>query len=411
MDEKARLRTILGTELLAYKISLPAISLLALDPERGVLGSEIAYSERMLFYALLITTYPLLQIFIAPYVGAWLDARSKKGVVQWIHCANILGYGLISCAAYLKSGSLALLGLIIPSMMGSLSPVIKAMISHACEESEQMAEFSKIAMVKGATAFVGPFIGLWIMQTMEAKHFLPLYYSAPLILSMLFSVLGLLFTTFFLSKAAPEKIKTSLTFPWKTSIHLFKNAPYLTLVLFCFAVAYCTFLKFVPVVWIAQFGSGAFFISYFSAMVGLWNFFHQGLIYRYSTFLSKNTGFVFLNALLLSVSVLSLCFYPSWVTWELPLILFCFALLMISVETRITFTAAKTSLGAVQGVIFSIENSSYLIGPAIAARIAIIDPLYTFYWILSMLLIATAFFYRYHRDEVQLRDKVKELSA
>jgi hypothetical protein len=62
----ARLRLVLGAELVSYYFAAPYIILLGLDEKRGLFDAATSMNFRLMAYALLVGIYPLLQILIAP---------------------------------------------------------------------------------------------------------------------------------------------------------------------------------------------------------------------------------------------------------------------------------------------------------------------------------------------------------
>ncbi len=396
------LRLILACEHLAFYISFPSVALLALDETNGLLQGEGLASQRVLLYGILITVYPLLQIFAAPFVGRRLDERPKKLVLQLIHFAGFIGYVLIAASAWTKMTTLAVMGLAIPSAVGAPLPIIKALAALASDKQERLKEFSKIALVKGASSLVGPFLGFWIVTMAPSWG-----YIAPLATSALLSLVGLLLTNRLIGStkepSSPSVPSFGTLFPPREL--LVQQFPML-LGLFCFAGGYCTFLKFVPVVWSHDVKEGLLMFSSFSAFVGFSTLLNQLFISRW---IQLSPKLIPTFARLLCLGLFCLCMSPftllSWV--GLLLILFCYSLLITCIETKLSLSGMEKTQGRIQGMLYSIENCSYLVGPGIAAWVASFEPLYSLYFILilacvSAVVVHSSAYYNVSAEKTQL---------
>jgi MFS family permease len=377
------LRAILFFEHLAFYLSFPSIAVLALDETHGLLTGSEWMSQRVLLYGLLVTLYPFLQIFAAPLVGKRLDEHSKKTVLQIIHLGGIIGYLLIATAALTQNFLFAVLGLSISSVLGAPLPVVKALIAIYTDKAERLREFAKIAQVKSVSSVIGPFLGLWIVNVVPEGW----QYVGPLGISAFLAFGGLVLTNRLIpsSEGIPSGV-SSIT-PVLPPLAVLKEQAPLLLALFCFAGGYCTFLKFIPVVWSGQFGTELFVFSSFSALVGFSNTLNQMIIGRWLHLSFEWVPFYakILCGGLLFLSIFSVTFF-SWI--GLFLILFCYAFLITSTEVQLSLLGAETTQGRIQGMLYSIENSSYLVGPAIGALLASVQPAYALYFIFGIAAIS-----------------------
>ena len=382
-----KLRIALSLELLAFYFAAPYIILLALDDKRGLFDDTVSQTTRLWCYALLVGFYPLLQSIVAPLVGKKLDKNcAKVSVLRHIHLANSSCYALLALACNQKSFILALCALCIPGIVGCASPVGKSLIASLTKAESRTKEFAYLAFIKGAVKLSAPLAGAFLFQTLFKSH----SYEPLFLVSAAISFCCFLYS-FFLSKieVSPQTQFSCHTLAFFGSI-LKRNYP-LLIVFVCLLSGYLIFVKYIPYIIFDKLSETPSLINYFSSIVGLAYCINQFVVVRFTKLIEQKITLIFLflsvSTALFSITPIG----PLWFTW-LFTTLFCFSVLATCVEARLSLQPISGAQGQVQGVLYSVENWSYLIAPFIGSALATVQGYYPLYFVIAATVVAAAIF-------------------
>lgn len=387
----AKLRFILSAELIAYFFAAPYIILLGLDDQRGLFDSLTSMNVRLWGYALLVGIYPFLQILVSPYVGRRLDKkRSKISVLRNIHLANATCYLFLALSAYKHSLLFALCGLAIPGVVGCAAPVGKSLIASLTEPSHRVKEFAKIAFLRGVIKLTAPLTGAFLFETLFSE----IGYSPLFVISSIFSLLCFAYTFTFSADQTCASSGVEQKLP-QNSLSLFRTIVknnYVLLLVFVFLLTgYSVFVKYTPLVMFQKLGDRPSYVNYFISLVGFSYSLNQFILVRFARYVESILSILFLflfsSLLLLSVSGSSLLWFCS-----LFAILFCFSSLTTCVEARVSLQGAHGTQGTVQGILYSMENKSYLLAPVIGSALATQNMIYPLYFVTACAAMSAIFF-------------------
>lgn len=380
-----KLRVLLSFELIAFYFAAPYIILLALDEKRGFFDDTVSQTMRLWSYALLVGFYPLLQSIVAPLVGKRLDKQcSKISVLRNIHLANCICYLMLAIAAYKKNFYIALCGLCIPGVVGCAAPVGKSLIATLSDPNERTKQFASLAFIKGAVKLSAPLLGVLIFQkALGESGYAPLF-----LLSSALSFCCFLYSFSLNSlKVAPsqEASFSCPTFAFFGSI-VRNNTP-LLLVFVCLLSGYLVFVKYIPYVIFDKLSDSPSLVNYFSSIVGLAYCLNQFVVVRMTEQIERKK---LLISILLFASTSLFCLSSIGPVWFLTLFssLFCFTVLATCVEAGLSLQPIAGAQGRVQGVLYSIENWSYLLAPFIGSGLATLKISYPLYFVVAVTCLA-----------------------
>ncbi|MCE5294282.1 MAG: MFS transporter [Chlamydiales bacterium] len=388
----SRLRLILSVELIAYFFAAPYIILLGLDETRGLLDASYSMNTRLWAYALLVGIYPFLLMIVSPYIGRQLDQRSSKiSVLRKIHFANSVCYLLLGVAAFFHSYWLGITALCIPGMVGCAAPVGKSLIAGLTKPEVRVQEFGKLAFLKGVVKLTIPLLGAFIFKILlNESSYTPLFcFSSFLSLSCFIYSFSFPDIHANLPPAINCQILPNPTFTLlKTLVR--KNYP-LLIAFVLLITGYSVFIKFTPFVLFETLGDNPSIVNYFASLVGLAYTVNQFILVRYADRVAKLIGP--LLAMLCTITVL-LSFTSAGPLWFLGFfaVLFCFSILNTCIEARLSLQGVSSNQGAVQGIVYSVENWGYIIAPIMGSFIAGISRLYPLYFVTLLAAIASIFF-------------------
>lgn len=389
----SRIRVILGLELVAYYFVAPYIILLGLDEKRGLLDATVPMDLRMWAYALLLGIYPFLLSIVSPYKGRQLDRkRSKISVLRKVHLANFTCYLLLGVAAWLQSYWLAIFALAVPGVVGCASPIGKSLIAQATKPEERVQEFGKLSMIKGAVKLCIPLAGAFIFKFLFGEvSYAPLFLvSAALSLSCFFWSFSFPDICNVSDEASPG-CSTNKRPTLQLFMSLMRTNYALLLAFVLLVTGYSVFVKFTPFVLFETIGDNPAIVNYFASLVGLAYTLNQFVVVRFADTIRKSIALLFM--VLCSSLILFSTIGPSSV-WFLGffIILFCFSVLNTCIEARLSLQGIASNQGAVQGVLYSVENWGYMIAPLLGSFIAGLSALYPLYFVCILAVCAALFF-------------------
>lgn len=398
-----RIRLLLCIELIAYYFAAPYIILLGLDEHRGLLGVGTSMNIRLWGYALLVGIYPFLQIIVSPYVGRQLDQRqSKISVLRKIHLANCICYLMLAVAAWQHNFTLAVAALIVPGVIGCAAPIGKSLISSLTRTEQRVEQFALLAFMKGIVKLTVPLLGALIFEWLLGQSGYAPLFLIPCVLSFGCFLYSFTFPHICIaSDAAPQK-KSSHTFSLFVEL-VRKN--YSMLFVFVFLLTgYSVFVKFTPLIIFEKLGEKPSLVNYFASLVGLAYSLNQFIVVRYAKLVENVTTLMFA---ILCLCTLVLCVTASGPLWFAGLfaVLFCFSALATCIEARLSLQAVSSNQGTVQGIVYSMENWSYLLAPVIGSLVASFSTLYPLYFV-TMLALSAALMFAY--SQIHLKRSISE---
>ena len=391
----SRLRLILSVELIAYFFAAPYIILLGLDETRGLLDAATSMNTRLWAYALLVGIYPFLLMLVSPYIGRQLDQRrSKISVLRKIHLANSVCYLLLGVAAFFHAYWLGIFALCIPGVVGCAAPVGKSLIAGLTKPEVRVQEFGKLAFLKGVVKLTIPLLGALVFKfLLNESGYTPLFCFSSF-LSLCCFMYSFSFPEIDANTSKNHKALNCQTLPNPTFTLLKalirKNYPLLTAFVLLIT-GYSVFIKFTPFVLFETLGDNPSIVNYFASLVGLAYTINQFIVVRYADRVAKLIGP--LLALLCTITIL-LSFTTAGPLWFLGFfaVLFCFSVLNTCIEARLSLQGVSSNQGAVQGILYSVENWGYIIAPIVGSFIAGISRLYPLYFVTLLAASASIFF-------------------
>lgn len=163
-------------------------------------------------------------------------------------------------------------------------------------------------------------------------------------------------------------------------------------------IGYSLFVKFTPFLLFDKLGDNPSIVNYFASLVGLAATLNQFVVVRYAATVKKRFMLIFLT--LLSLTTL-LCISNTSPLWFLGFfgILFCFSVLNTSIEAELSLQGVATNQGAVQGILYSMENWSYIVAPIVGSTIASVSTVYPLYFVTLLSLAGTLLFAYFERSK------------
>ena len=124
-------------DMLGVGIIIPVIPALFFTAESGILSTDISTATKTMIYGWLCASYPIMQFFGAPVLGALSDRFGRKPVLMVSLFGTLLGYLLFGWAILSKNLWLLFISRMLPGFFGgNISIVYSAIADMATPQTK-----------------------------------------------------------------------------------------------------------------------------------------------------------------------------------------------------------------------------------------------------------------------------------
>lgn len=268
-------------DMLGVGIIIPVLPALFFDADSLIFAAEAGESRRAMYYGLLLASYPFMQFFGAPILGALSDRYGRKPMLQLSLAGTCLGYVLFGTAILTGHLGLLFFSRMLPGFTGGNIAIVYSAIADVSEEGARARNFGLVGMAFGLGFILGPTLGGILADPSVLSWFTP---STPFWFTAALTLVNILLVQFFFRETLVER--------GAGRIHLFRGminivttfrAPHLRVifsVVLLQALGFTFFTQFFSVLLIGKIGAGMKEIGFLFGYVGLWLVFTQGVIVR-----------------------------------------------------------------------------------------------------------------------------------
>ncbi len=268
-------------DLLGIGIIIPVLPALFFGPGATLFGPETGERERSIVYGFLLASYPILQFFGAPVLGALSDRYGRKPMLMLSLAGTLAGYLIFAVAV--GQGNLLLLffSRMLPGFTGGNISIIFSSIADVSDPSSRAKNFGLVGMAFGLGFVLGPTIGGLLADNSIASWFTaatPFYFTALL---TLFNILLVQFR-FGETLSGRRESKVSFLTGFRNIGATFDNPKLrgIFAVVLLLSLGFTFFTQFFSVLLINKFGFAEKNIGLLFGWIGLWLVFTQGVTVR-----------------------------------------------------------------------------------------------------------------------------------
>lgn len=193
-------------DLLGVGIVIPILAPLFLVPHTSILPLTYTYEQRALLMGLVSATYPIMQFFGAPLLGALSDRHGRKPILLISLLGTFLGYLIFGIGIIKQSVPLMFLGRAIDGFTGGNISIAQSAIADITKPENRARNFGFIGMAFGLGFILGPYIGGKLVDPSIVSWFSN---STPYFFTAILTVINIL-SLFFLF---PETLKAKINTP------------------------------------------------------------------------------------------------------------------------------------------------------------------------------------------------------
>lgn len=359
---------------------------LLLNPEFGLLSSDVSVGMRNFLIGLLFAIFPFAQLFGAPIIGDLADHYGRRKTFVITIVGSIIGYVLSAIAILIHSYSLLLISRLLTGFVaGNLSLCLASIADLSPSEESRGRHYGFIAMTAGLSWVIAMITGGYLSDEHIYHVFNP---ALPFLIAGLLSMIAL-WSIFALFKETHPTQAKKLRFDFLRGCHnvitsfKIKEVRWLYLIYFLWVIGWGATIQ-----WFTPFSMERFRISQIEIA---WILVGFGLAWSIggslvNWFLLKHLSSRVVAKIALVITTLfvigsAVCYVYALFTWLYVLSAVFAGVAMSNILNLISLSAPGSMQGKVMGLSQSTMALGWIIGPILGGALAdglSIDTIYYF---------------------------------
>lgn len=358
-------------DLLGIGIVIPIIPALFFDPHSDFFSVGFSQDSRSILYGLLVATYPIMQFFGAPILGALSDRHGRKPMLMISLAGTMVGYFLFAAAIYLGNLPLLFISRMLPGFMGGNLSIIFSSIADVSDPESKTKNFGLVGMAFGLGFILGPTIGGILGDNTIVSWF---SYSTPFVFTALLTLVNIGMVQFQFRETLREKRDTKINaFSGFRNIARSFKMPQLRsifMVVLLLALGFSFFTQFFSVLLIEKFEFSTARIGILYGWIGLWLAFTQGVTVRFLSRKFPSSDILKVTPLLLALAIAALLLpepgYGYLFFFLNPFVATFQGITAPNMTTVISESAGPKQQGEILGINQSMQSLGQAVPPLIA---------------------------------------------
>lgn len=377
--QKASLLTIFITvfiDMLGVGIIIPVIPALFFEESTAILGPEYTEMQKSVLYGLLIASYPILQFFGAPMLGALSDRYGRKPMLTMSLFGTMVGYLLFAWA--IKEGWIVLLFIsrMLPGFTGGNISIILSSIADVSDSQSRTRNFGLVGMAFGLGFILGPTLGGILADNSVVSWFSS---ETPFWFTAFITLLNIILVAYRFRETLRQPSQEPFSFlrGFNNIVKSFAapNLRGIFTVVLGLSLGFSFFTQFYSVLLIQDFGFTEKNIGILFGWIGIWLAITQGLIVRKLSNVAAPNRILRISILTLSLGI-SFILIPdkSWWFFAIaPVIAISQGLTSPNITSVISEQANADQQGEILGINQSMQSLGQAIPPIIAGYLNAIN--------------------------------------
>lgn len=268
-------------DMLGIGIIIPIVPALFFDPGTSILGPEVSPSFKYILYGLLIASYPFMQFFGAPVLGALSDRYGRKPLILISLTGTLIGYLIFANAIESRNLVFIFLARMLPGFTGGNISIIMSALSDVSNEKTRVKNFGLVGMAFGLGFVIGPALGGILSDSGQVSWF---SMSTPFLFTALLTLINIVFLKFNFRETLQHRRKSAVNF-FTGFLNIGKTfkTPHLRVVfgsVLLYSMGFAFYTQFFSVYLIQKFNYSPAQIGMLYGWVGIWLIITQGGIVR-----------------------------------------------------------------------------------------------------------------------------------
>ncbi len=268
-------------DMLGVGIIIPIVPALFFDPRTNILPDYISYAQRYILYGFLIASYPLMQFFGAPVLGALSDKHGRKPLLLLSLTGTLIGYLIFAFAITTHNLVLIFLARMLPGFTGGNISIINSSLSDVSDERTRVRNFGLVGMAFGIGFVIGPALGGILADSSRISWF---SMSTPFLFTAMLTAFNIAMLWWRFPETLPEPRQTQVSFltGFRNIGKSFRRPELRSIFtsVLLYSMGFAFYTQFFSVYLIQQFKYTTGQIGMLYGWIGLWLVFTQGVIVR-----------------------------------------------------------------------------------------------------------------------------------
>lgn len=363
-------------DLLGLGMVIPIFALLFLDPVKGILPPSYSFAGKAMVLGLLVATYPFIQFFSAPLLGALSDRYGRKRILLLSQLGTTVGYVAFAAGIYTHNIPLLFLSRAIDGFTGGNISVATSAIADISSQETKTKNFGLIGAAFGVGFILGPVLGGRLADTSLVPWF---SYATPFLFAAHLSAIDVLIIQRILPETLHTRVNTpiSVTTGFRNIYRAFqiKSLRAIFAVIFLLACGFNIFAQFFQVFLIDRFHFNQVQIGNTFAYLGIWIALSQGVLIRPLADRFRPRVLLVVSSFFMAL-LLPLVLLPnktSVLFYMLPLLALFQGIAQPSTTAIISNLTHENSQGEIIGINQSVQSLTQTIPPIVAGAVAAVD--------------------------------------
>ncbi|MEW6469310.1 MAG: MFS transporter [Bacteroidota bacterium] len=363
-------------DMLGVGIIIPILAPIMLDPSFGMLAEGASGAQRNIAIGFLIATYPIMQFFGAPVLGALSDKHGRKRILAISLIGTLAGYLLFAYAIYIRSIELLFISRALDGFTGGNIAIAMSAISDISTPESKARNFGMVGAAFGFGFVIGPYIGGKLADPAIISWFDA---GTPLLFAALLTLVNILLVFFRLPETLshPRHSEISLTTGIRNVVRAFASRQTRTvfIVVFLIALGFTFFTQFFQVFLFHKYDYTISEIADVFAYVGIWIVIAQGALMRPLSRRFKAHQMLRVTPLLLSLALFMIVVpdKTAYLLCVIPFVSLSQGLTLPNANTLVSNSVPPDRQGEILGINQSVSSFAMSIPPIMAAYLTNID--------------------------------------
>jgi DHA1 family tetracycline resistance protein-like MFS transporter len=346
---------------------LPVLPPLILHPSSRMIAPETSLFMRDFFYGLLLAIFPLFMFFSTPILGELSDKFGRKKILFICLVGSAFSYGVAAFGIVFNNLWILLLSRALAGLAAGTQPIAVAAIIDASTPETKTKHLSWVVFASSIGLILGPLLGGFTAEKNISSWF---SFQTPFILAALVCLLNAVLLHYFFPKKegkvhSKQTLHVFKGFQLFLSAFLSKKFQLLSLLYFCFLLAWSLYYQTINWFFLEKFDYTVAQLGLFVAFIGLifaitTSLAPRFILKRFSTEVKAFSFFIFTMGIANIGSAMSSSALSQWlwVILNAGSDVICFTVTLSIFSSLV----GEESQGWIMGVVGSINALTWAVG-------------------------------------------------
>lgn len=256
---------------ISLSLIFPVLTLVFFDTQSALFSPEASHAERSMWYGICLAMPHILNIIMAPVLGALSDEFGRKKILL-VCTLGALFFSLTSALGILYGSLfLFLIGLAIQGLFSRTNPVAQAVIGDVSPPTKKVVFMGYLQFAISIGAFIGPVIGGYFANRF---FFATLNFSLSFFIAAVIAGISFLLAIFIFKETLQTKRQhlgwQVFHFSAITNVLSNPNVLRISLILLLTQISWSIYYQFIPPILKVELGFNSHHLGLFIGLIAFW---------------------------------------------------------------------------------------------------------------------------------------------